>query len=88
LITLFVFAVFGMALFASLVKFWPYDLSFSLRHYVLGLVDNEVGTAFVNSLTLAAFTATAGTCWCSRVRTWSRRPGAQTGCARGCSSSR
>jgi len=61
LITLFVFAVFGMALFASLVKFWPYDLSFSLRHYTLGLVDNEVGSAFVNSLTLAAFTATAGT---------------------------
>ena len=61
LITLFVFAVFGMALFASLVRFWPYDLSFSLRHYVLGLVDNEVGSAFVNSLTLAAFTATAGT---------------------------
>jgi iron(III) transport system permease protein len=61
LITLFVFAVFGMALFASVVKFWPYDLSFSLRHYTLGLVDNEVGSAFVNSLTLAAFTATAGT---------------------------
>jgi iron(III) transport system permease protein len=61
LVAIFVFAVFGMALFASFVKFWPYDLSFSPRHYVLGLVDNEVGTAFVNSLTLAVFTATAGT---------------------------
>ena len=60
-VTLFIFAVFGMALFASLVKFWPYDLSFSLRHYVHGLVDMEVGSAFVNSLKLAFFTATAGT---------------------------
>jgi iron(III) transport system permease protein len=61
LVALFVFAVFGMALFASFVKFWPYDLSFSSRHYVLGLVDMEVGAAFVNSLILAVFTATAGT---------------------------
>ena len=61
LVTLFVFAVFGMALFASFVKFWPYDLSFSTRHYVLGLVDNDVGSAFVNSLTLAFFTSLAGT---------------------------
>jgi iron(III) transport system permease protein len=43
------------------VKFWPYDLSFSTRHYVLGIVDNEVGAAFVNSLTLAVFTSLAGT---------------------------
>jgi len=61
LVAIFVFAVFGMALFASLVKFWPYDLSFSLRHYAHGLVDMEVGSAFVNSLKLAFFTATAGT---------------------------
>ena len=61
LVTLFIFAVFGMALFASFVKFWPYDLSFSTRHYVLGLVDNEVGSAFVNSLILAFFTSLAGT---------------------------
>jgi iron(III) transport system permease protein len=53
--------VFGMALFASFVKFWPYDLSFSLRHYVFGIVDGEVNTAFVNSLKLAFFTALGGT---------------------------
>ena len=61
LVTALMLAVLGMAMFASFVKFWPYDLSFSLRHYVLGLVDMEVGAAFVNSLTLAFFTATAGT---------------------------
>jgi iron(III) transport system permease protein len=54
-------AVFGMALYASFVKFWPYDLSFSLRHYAFGLVDAEVDTAFFNSLKLALGTATGGT---------------------------
>ena len=54
-------AVFGMALYASFVKFWPYDLSFSLRHYAFGLVDAEVDTAFFNSLKLAFGTALGGT---------------------------
>lgn len=54
-------AVLGMAVFASFVKFWPYDLSFSLRHYALGLVDHEAGAAFLNSLRLAFFTSIAGT---------------------------
>jgi len=54
-------AVFGMALYASFVKFWPYDLSFSLRHYAFGLVDAEVDTAFFNSLKLAFGTAIGGT---------------------------
>ena len=61
IVALCMFAVLGMAIFASFVKFWPYDLSMSLRHYVFGLVDGEVGDAFVNSLTLAAGTATIGT---------------------------
>jgi iron(III) transport system permease protein len=57
----FMLAVFGMALYASFVKFWPYDLSFSLRHYAFGLVDAEVDTAFFNSLKLALGTAIGGT---------------------------
>ena len=61
LVLLAMLAVIGMAVFASLVKFWPYDLSFSLRHYTLGLVDHEAGSAFLNSLRLAFFTAIAGT---------------------------
>ena len=43
-----------LCLFAS---FWPYNLTPSLRHYVLGLVDGEVGEGFVNSLKMAAGTA-------------------------------
>src|SRR5574341_928688 len=61
LIAAFMAAVFGMALYASFVKFWPYDLSFSLRHYAFGLVDAEVDTAFFNSLKLALGTALGGT---------------------------
>jgi iron(III) transport system permease protein len=61
LIALLMLAVFGMALYASFVKFWPYDLSFSLRHYAFGLVDAEVNVAFFNSLKLALGTAVGGT---------------------------
>jgi iron(III) transport system permease protein len=51
----------GMAIFASFATFWPYNLHPSLRHYLLGLVDAEVGEAFVNSLLMAAGTALVGT---------------------------
>jgi iron(III) transport system permease protein len=51
----------GMAVFASFASFWPYDLSPSLRHYTLGLVDGEVGEGFVNSLKMASGTAFFGT---------------------------
>ena len=60
-IVLLMLAVAGMAVFASFVKFWPYDLSFSLRHYVFGIVDGEVKAAMLNSIVLALWTATAGT---------------------------
>jgi iron(III) transport system permease protein len=61
LVALWMFAVLGMAIFASFVKFWPYDLSMSIRHYVFGLFDGEVGEAFVNSLKMASATALIGT---------------------------
>ena len=61
LVALWMFAVLGMAIFASFVKFWPYDLSLSMRHYIFGLVDGEVGEAFVNSLKMAGATALIGT---------------------------
>ena len=61
LVALAMFAVLGMAIFASFVKFWPYDLSFSTKHYEFGLFDGEVGDAFINSLKLAGGTAVFGT---------------------------
>ena len=54
LIAALMLAMIGMAVFASFASFWPYDLKPSLKHYTMGLVDAEVGDAFVNSLKLAA----------------------------------
>jgi iron(III) transport system permease protein len=54
-------AMLGMAIFASFATYWPYNLAPSLKHYTMGLVDAEVGTAFLNSLELAAGTAIFGT---------------------------
>ncbi|MFT3720518.1 putative 2-aminoethylphosphonate ABC transporter permease subunit [Pseudorhodoferax sp.] len=53
-------AMFGMAVFASLAKFWPYNLSPGLHHYIYGLVEGEVGDAMLNSLKMAAATAVIG----------------------------
>ncbi|MGL6110126.1 MAG: putative 2-aminoethylphosphonate ABC transporter permease subunit [Rubrivivax sp.] len=61
IVVLLVLAMLGMALYASFVKFWPYDLSFSWRHYQMGLFDAEVGEGFVNSLLMASGTAVFGT---------------------------
>lgn len=61
LIALLMLAMIGMAVFASFASFWPYNLAPTLKHYTMGLVDAEVGGAFVNSLKLAAGTAFFGT---------------------------
>ncbi|HEY9066489.1 MAG TPA: putative 2-aminoethylphosphonate ABC transporter permease subunit [Burkholderiaceae bacterium] len=60
-IAVLMLAMLGMAVFASFASFWPYNLTPTLRHYTMGLVDAEVGDAFVNSLQLAAGTAFFGT---------------------------
>ena len=61
LIAALMIGMIGMAVFASFASFWPYDLAPTLSHYTMGLVDAEVGEAFVNSLKLAAGTAFFGT---------------------------
>src|SRR6186713_889063 len=61
LISALMLAMLGMAIFASFATYWPYNLKPTLKHYTMGLVDAEVGSAFVNSLTLAAGTAFFGT---------------------------
>ncbi|MRD46959.1 putative 2-aminoethylphosphonate ABC transporter permease subunit [Caenimonas koreensis DSM 17982] len=61
LVAFLMLAMLGMAVFASFASFWPYNLSPSLRHYVMGLVDAEVGVGFLNSLKMAAGTAFFGT---------------------------
>ncbi|MEO8537154.1 MAG: putative 2-aminoethylphosphonate ABC transporter permease subunit [Betaproteobacteria bacterium] len=53
--------VLGMAIYTSFIKLWPYDLSFSLRHYVFGLVDGGVIDSYFNSVKLGFLTAAFGT---------------------------
>jgi iron(III) transport system permease protein len=53
--------VLGMAVYTSFIKLWPYDKSFSLRHYQYGLIDAGVISSFFNSIKMAAFSAVFGT---------------------------
>lgn len=53
-------AVLGMAVFASFVKLWPYNFSMSLDHYRSGLVEAGIFGAYVNSVTLGFWCASAG----------------------------
>jgi iron(III) transport system permease protein len=61
LAALLLLAVLGMAVYTSFIKLWPYDLSFTLRHYVYALIDGDMAPAFFNSLQMSAWTALFGT---------------------------
>ena len=54
-------AVLGMAIWASLVTYWPYNLSLTLNHYVFENADSSGWQPFFNSLKVAAYTAVFGT---------------------------
>lgn len=59
LICLVLLGVFGMAVYSSLVKFWPYDLSLTLQHYAFSELPGG-WLAYRNSLLLATCTALFG----------------------------
>ena len=61
LIAALMLAVLGMAVWASFVKLWPYDLTLSLNHYRMGLVEAGILDAYVNSIKMALWCATGGT---------------------------
>lgn len=54
-------AMFFMAVYASFVSFWPYNLNLSLLNYQSALIDSELGGAIINSLILALGTTIIGT---------------------------
>ncbi len=60
LVSSVILLVLGMAVYSSLVKFWPYDLSLSLRHYAFEDTAGGGWLAYRNSLTLATCTALIG----------------------------
>lgn len=61
IVCLLLLSILGMAVYTSFIKLWPYDKSFSLRHYTFGLVDGGVISSFFNSLRMALLTAFFGT---------------------------
>ncbi|MCC7326345.1 MAG: putative 2-aminoethylphosphonate ABC transporter permease subunit [Burkholderiales bacterium] len=61
IVSLLLLLVLGMAIYTSFIKLWPYDKSFSLRHYTYGLIDAGVISSFFNSLEMALYVALFGT---------------------------
>lgn len=58
---LFILGVIGMAVYASLVKYWPYNLSLSLSSYQFDRLLGDGWGSYRNSLQLAGLTLLAGT---------------------------
>ena len=61
LVSVFVLSILGMAVFGSLIKFWPYNLSLTLSKYDLGALGTTGWDALWNSLIMAALVAAIGT---------------------------
>jgi len=60
-VALLIIGMLGMAQYASLVKFWPYNLSLSLSNYDFDVMDGGGWDAFWNSLYMSLYTAAIGT---------------------------
>jgi iron(III) transport system permease protein len=56
-----ILGVLGMALWASLIKFWPYNLELTLANYDFDVMDGGGWEAYGNSIRLAFYTAFFGT---------------------------
>ena len=54
-------ATYGVAVWASFIRYWPYNLSLTLNNYAFGNVEPSGWEPYVNSLQLAALTALIGT---------------------------
>lgn len=56
-----ILVVIGTAIYASLIQFWPYDLSLTLQHYAFQGLAGGGWTAWFNSLQMAFWVALLGT---------------------------
>jgi iron(III) transport system permease protein len=61
LVTIFVCGVLAMAVFGSLIKFWPYNLTLTFEKYDLGKLGTAGWSALTNSLILSSLVAVIGT---------------------------
>ncbi|MCH8951187.1 MAG: putative 2-aminoethylphosphonate ABC transporter permease subunit [Proteobacteria bacterium] len=61
LVAVFIVGILGVCQFAALVKFWPYDLSLSLKNYAFDVMDGGGWASYRNSIRMALMTALIGT---------------------------
>ena len=61
LMAIFILGILGVCQFAALIKFWPYDLTLSLKNYSFDLMDGGGWDAYRNSIKLGILTAFFGT---------------------------
>lgn len=61
MIAVFIIGILGICQLAALVKFWPYDMSLSLKNYQFDLMDGGGWGAYYNSIKLGLLTAVIGT---------------------------
>ncbi len=61
LMGIFIVGILAVCQFAALVKFWPYDLSLSLRNFRFNRMDGGGWAAYYNSIRLGLLTAVIGT---------------------------
>ncbi|WP_270933557.1 putative 2-aminoethylphosphonate ABC transporter permease subunit [Falsiroseomonas oryzae] len=54
-------AVLGVAVWASFIRYWPYNLSFTLANYAFAEFDPDGWQPYLNSLWVAGLTAAIGT---------------------------
>jgi len=60
-VSIFIMTILGMALYASLVTFWPYNLALSFKNYQFDLMDGGGWDSYYNSVRMASYTAFFGT---------------------------
>ncbi|MGH6763649.1 MAG: putative 2-aminoethylphosphonate ABC transporter permease subunit [Phyllobacterium sp.] len=61
LVAVFIVGLLAVCQMAAVVKFWPYDMSLSLRNFDFGRMDGGGWTSYFNSIRMALLTAIIGT---------------------------
>jgi len=56
-----ILVVLGISIWASLITYWPYNLSLSMRNYAFANADASGWSSYFNSLTMSVLVATIGT---------------------------
>ncbi len=61
MVSVFIVGILAICQYAALIKFWPYDLSLSLKNYNFDVMDGGGWDAYYNSIILGLLTAATGT---------------------------